>query len=124
MSPITTTTAVVPAEKAAQIDNIFEGLVAIGCQLAMSSDGIRDGIALRRVFKKDSMEAQQFCLAAGVLVAEGWLKMVMVQGQTKGFIRAYAKEVPKENLLQFPVTSTAFFVGRPGCGLTSVEPPR
>ena len=118
------TETVVPADIATRIDNIFEGLVAIGCQLAMSSDGIRDGIAFRRVFKKDSMEAQQFCLAAGVLAAEGWLKMVMVQGQIKGFIRAYAKEVPKENLLQFPVTSTAFFVGRPGCGLTSVEPPR
>ena len=35
-----TTAAVVPAEKAEHIDNIFEGLVAIGCQLAMSSDGI------------------------------------------------------------------------------------
>ena len=102
----TMTAAVVPAEKAAQIDNIFKGLVGIGCQLAMSSDGIRDGIALRRVFKKDSMAAQEYCLAAGVLVAEGWLSMVVVQGQLKGFIRAYAKEVPKENLLQFPVTST------------------
>ena len=119
-----TTTAVVPAEKSAHIDNIFEGLVAIGYQLAMSSDGIRDGIVLHRVFKKDSIVAQGYCLEAGVLAAEGWLKMVMVQGQIKGFIRAYAKEVPKENLLQFPVTSTAFFVGRPGCGLTSVEPPR
>src|ERR1035441_4045195 len=106
MSPITTTTAVVPAEKAAQIDNIFEGLVAAGCHLAMSSDGIRDGIALRRVFKKDSVEAQQFCLAAGVLVAEGWLSMVVVQGQIKGFIRKYPRATTKENLLQFPVTST------------------
>ena len=101
----TTTAVVVPAEKAAQIDTIFEGLVAIGCQLAVSSDGIRDGIVLHRVFKKDSTAAQQFCLAAGVLVAEGWLSMVVVQGQLKGFIRAYAKEVPKENLLQFPERS-------------------
>jgi hypothetical protein len=41
MSAITTT--VVPAEQAAQIDKIFEGLVAIGCQLAMSSDGSETG---------------------------------------------------------------------------------
>ena len=109
----TTTAAVVPAEKAAQIDNIFKGLVGIGCQLAMSSDGMRDGIVLSRVFKKDSMEAQQFCLAAGVLVAEGWLSMVVVQGQIKGFIRKYPKTSPhvlQQNLLQFPITSTSLFV--------------
>jgi hypothetical protein len=110
-----TTTAVVPAEKAEHIDNIFEGLVAIGCQLAMSSDGIRDGIVLHRVFKKDSIEAQQFCLAAGVLVAEGWLSMVVVQGEIKGFIRKYPKTSPhvlQQNILQFPVMSTAFCVGQ------------
>ncbi len=96
-------TTTMPAEKAAKIDNIFRGLVGIGCQLAMSSDGIRDGIALRRVFKKHSVEAQQLCLAAGVLVAEGWLSMVVVQGQIKGFIRTYPKAAPRENLLQFPL---------------------
>jgi hypothetical protein len=64
---------------------------------------IRDGIVLKRVLKKHSMEAQVYCLAAGVLVGEGWLSMVMVQGQIKGFIRAYAKAAPKENVLQFPI---------------------
>jgi hypothetical protein len=98
----TTTAVVVPAEKAAQIDSIFEGLVAIGCQLAMSSDGLRDGIALRRVFKKDSTLAQGYCVEAGVLVAEGWLRIVRVQGQIRGFIRTYPKAALKENLLQFP----------------------
>ena len=104
MSP-TTPKVVVPAEKAQHIDNIFEGLVAIGAQLAMSRDGIRDGIALRRVFKKDSTAAQEYCLAAGVLVAEGWLSMVMVQGQIKGFIRMYPKAgapALPENVLRFP----------------------
>jgi hypothetical protein len=47
------TTTVVPPVKAEHIDNNFEGLVCLGCQLAMSADGIGDGIALRRVFKKD-----------------------------------------------------------------------
>jgi hypothetical protein len=64
----------VPAAKAKQIDDIFEGLVDVGNQLAWASDGIRDGIVLKRVFKKHSVEAQQFCLAAGVLVSEGWLR--------------------------------------------------
>lgn len=100
-----TTVVVVPAEKAEHIDNIFAGLVAIGGQLALSRDGIRDGIALRHVFKKHSMEAQEFCLAAGVLVAEGWLSMVVVQGRLKGFIRSYPKNgapALPENILQFP----------------------
>lgn len=114
-----TTTVVVPADIASRIDNIFERLVAIGCQLAMSSDGIRDGIALRRVFKKHSVEAQQLCLAAGVLVAEGWLRIVTVQGQLKGFIRAYPKEVRNENLLPFPVKS-----GPSGYGVNFVDVPR
>jgi hypothetical protein len=96
---------VVAPEKAEHIDNIFEGLQALGCQLAMSADGIRDGVVLRRVFKKHSLEAQQFCLAAGVLAAEGWLSMVVVQGQFRGFIRTYpavdAPALPK-NVLQFP----------------------
>jgi hypothetical protein len=70
---MTTTTMapiIVPPEKATHIENIFEGLVALGAQLAMSSDGIRDGIALRRVYRKDTMEFQEYCLAAGVLVGE------------------------------------------------------
>jgi hypothetical protein len=65
-----TTTAVVPAEKAAQIDNIFTGLVGIGCQLAVSSDGVRDGIVLHRVFKKYSTVAQGYCLAARSCLAD------------------------------------------------------
>jgi len=44
----------------------------------MSSDGIRDGIVLHRVSKKDSTVAQGYCLETGVLVAEGWLRMVVV----------------------------------------------
>jgi len=95
----------VPAERAEHIDNIFEGLVGLGCQLAWAADGIRDGIVLRRVFKKHSMEAQEYCLAAGVLVAEGWLSMVVVQGQIKGFIRDFPKTAappPPRNILQFP----------------------
>jgi hypothetical protein len=52
----------VPAEKAAKIDDIFDGLVAIGCQLAMSSDGVRDGIVLHRVFKRDSDSPHVFLL--------------------------------------------------------------
>lgn len=99
------TGVVVPAEKAAQIDNIFQGLAAIGCQLAMSSDGIRDGIMLHCVFKKDSTMAQGYCVEEGVLVAKGWLRIVTVQSQIKGFIRTYLKEVRNENLLQFPVKS-------------------
>ena len=101
MSAVTT----VPADKAKQIDDIFEGLVGLGCQLAWASDGIRDGIVLGHVFKKHSLEAQRFCLTAGVLVAEGWLSMVVVQGQIKGFVRAYpqmAAPAPNENILQFP----------------------
>jgi len=101
----TTMAVVVPAEKAAQIDNIFTSLVSIGCQLTMSNDGIRDGIALRRVFKKHSTEAQRSCLAAGVLVAEGWLSMIVVQGQIKGFIRKYPRVAPKETVLRFPAAS-------------------
>ena len=96
---------IVPPEKAEQIDHIFEGLVGIGCQLVMSSGGIRDGIALKRVLKKNSVEAQQFCLAAGVLVSEGWLSIVVVQGKLAGFIRKFPKtavSTSKENLLQFP----------------------
>lgn len=100
-----TTGVMVPPEKAEQIDNIFNGLVAIGAVLAMSRDGIRDGIAFREVFKKDTMEAQEYCLAAGVLVAEGWLSIVVVQGRLKGFIRMYpgpgSKALP-ENVMQFP----------------------
>jgi hypothetical protein len=95
----------IPAEKAVQIDDIFGGLVALGCQRAKAADGIRDGIVLKRVFKNQSLEAQEYCLAAGGLVAEGWLNMVLVQGQIKGFIRAFPKEAaaaPKANLLQFP----------------------
>ena len=102
MSPTSTTTAVVPTEKAEHIDKIFDGLVGLGCQLVWAADGIRDGIVLHRVFKKHSVEAQQFCLAAGVLVAEGWLRMVAVQGQIKGFIRAYPKTITKKNILEFP----------------------
>lgn len=100
-----TTTAVVPADKTEHIDNIFKGLVAIGRILAMSRDGIRDGITLRRVFKRDTIEAQEYCLAAGVLVAEGWLFMVVVEGRLKGFFRIYAKSGAKvlpENAMNFP----------------------
>jgi hypothetical protein len=106
---------VVPPAKAAQIDNIFEGLVRLGCQLALASDGVRDGIALKRVFKKNSMEAQQLCLAAGVLVAEGWLKLTIVQDQVKGFVRAYPKAIAKKTLLQFPpkvAANTVYHSGR------------
>jgi hypothetical protein len=74
-------------------------------QPAMSSDGIRDGIALRRFFKMDSATAHEFCLAAGVLVAEGWQSMVDVQGRIKRFARAYPKTAwpaLKENTLKFP----------------------
>jgi hypothetical protein len=46
-----TTTVVVPVEKAEHIDNIFAGLVALGAQHTMSSDGVCDGIALQPVFK-------------------------------------------------------------------------
>jgi len=102
----TTTAVVMPAEKAAQIDNIFDGLVAIGCQLAWAADGVRDGIVLHCVSKKDSMSAQEYCLAAGILVAGGWLSMVVVQGRLKGFIRAYPKAeaapAAKGKVLQFP----------------------
>jgi hypothetical protein len=97
-----TTAVVVPAEKAAEIDRIFAGLVAIGGDHVLAADGIRDGIALQPIFKKNSIEAQQFCTAAGVLVAEGWLKLVIVQDQVKGFIRAYPKAVANENILRFP----------------------
>ena len=93
---------VVPPAKAAQIESIFNGLVGLGGQLAWAADGVRDGIALNRIFKKDSMEAQQYCLQAGVLVAEGWLKLIIVQDQVKGFVRAFPKVAAKENLLQFP----------------------
>jgi hypothetical protein len=101
---MTATTAVVPPEKARNIDNIFEGLVGLGCQLAMSADGMRDGIVLKPVLKKDTLEAQAMCLAAGVLVEQGWLSMVEVQGQIKGFIRKYPKAgtALPENVLQFP----------------------
>ena len=100
-----TTAGEVPAAVAEQIDAIFAGMVKVGAQLAMSRDGIRDGIALRRVFKKDTMEAQAKCLAAGVLVAQGWLSMVEVQGQIKGFIRIYPKAgtpALNDGLLRFP----------------------
>ena len=100
-----TTTVAVPAEKAEHIDNIFEGLVGLGCQLATAADGIRDGIVLKPLMKTQSLEAQELCLAAGVLVAEGWLSMVVVQGLLKGFIRTYpktGKPAPKKNVLQFP----------------------
>jgi len=99
----TTTAVVAPVEKAIHIGNIFEGLEALGCQLAMAADGIRDGIVLKPVLKTQSLAAQEFCLAAGVLVAEGWLRMVMVQGQLKGFIRAYPKASALEDgVLRFP----------------------
>jgi hypothetical protein len=105
MKVTTTTGVVVPVEKAEIIDNIFDGLVACGAVLAMSRNGIRDGIALRQVFKKRSFEAQEYCLAAGVLVAEDWLSMVVVQGRLKGFIRMYpgpkAVALP-ENIQRFP----------------------
>ena len=63
---MSTDTVLVPAEIATQIDDIFEGLVDVGCQLAMSSDGIRDGIVLHRVSKKDSTVAHRrvTCLVA------------------------------------------------------------
>ncbi len=64
MNQATTTAMMVPAEKAKQIDDIFEGLVGLGCQLAWAADGIRDGIVLTCVLKKHSKEAQQFCLEA------------------------------------------------------------
>lgn len=100
------TELIVPIEKADQIDQIFEGLVRVGCQRAWAADGIRDGIVLTCVLKKHSKEAQEYCLAAGVLVAEGWLRMVVVQGQIRGFIRAFPKtaaEALGENILQFPM---------------------
>ena len=100
-----TTVVVVPAEKAEHIDNIFEGLAGLGCLLAWAADGIRDGIVLKPVLKKHSVAAQEYCLAAGVLVAEGWLSMVVVEGQIRGFIRAYPKAgapALPENILQFP----------------------
>ena len=100
-----TTVVMVPAERAEHIENIFEGLVGLGCKLAWAEDWIIDGIVLRRVFNKHSMEAQEYCLAAGVLVAEGWLSMVVVQGQIKGFIRDFPKTAappPPRNILQFP----------------------
>jgi hypothetical protein len=104
MKVTTMAPGVVQAEKATHIDNIVDGLVALGAQLAMSSDGVRDGIALRQVFKRDTMEAQEYCLASGVLVGKGWLSMV-VQGRLKGFARNYSKApavpLPK-NLLLFP----------------------
>jgi len=102
---IATPAVVVPPEKAAQIDNIFDGLVGLGCQLAKAADGIRDGIVLRHTFKTQSLEAQEYCIADGVLVGEGWLSMVVVQGRLKGFIRTHPKApaVPLPvNLLLFP----------------------
>lgn len=45
------------ADKAMHIENIFKGMVRLGGVLAMSRDGVRDGIALRDVFKKNSMDA-------------------------------------------------------------------
>jgi hypothetical protein len=101
-----TTVVVVPAEKAEHIQNIFDGLVGLGCQLARAADGVRDGIVLKPVLKSQSILAQEYCLAAGVLVAEGWLRMVMVQGQLKGFIRAYprtAEVALPANILLFPL---------------------
>jgi hypothetical protein len=96
---------VVPPEIAEYIDNLFADMVKVGAQLAMSRDGIRYGIALRQVFKKDTMEAQAMCLATGVLVAQGWLSMVEVQGRIKGFIRKYPKAgtpALNDGLLRFP----------------------
>jgi hypothetical protein len=105
MSATTTTAVVVPPEKVECIQNIFDGMVKIFGLLAMSRDGVRDGIAFRHVFKKDTMEAQELCLAAGVLVSEGWLTIVTVQGRLKGFIRKYpapdAPVLPK-NVIVFP----------------------
>jgi hypothetical protein len=57
------------------------------------------------VFKARTIEAQEFCLAAGVLVGQGWLSMVVVLGRIKGFVRTYPKEAvpaPPENVLMFP----------------------
>jgi hypothetical protein len=79
-----TTAVVVPAAQAEHIDNIFKGLVRLGGVLAMSRDGVRDGIAFREVFKKDSMEAQELCLAAGFLAGEDWLEVVNVGGPAQG----------------------------------------
>jgi hypothetical protein len=85
----------------------------------LARDGIRDGIALRHVFKKDTVEAQELCLAAGVLIAEGWLSMVQVQGRLVGFIRRYpgpgAKALP-ENVVQFPRRKCEKEVARPVAG--------
>jgi hypothetical protein len=53
------------------------------------------------------MEAQQYCFQAGILVAEGWLKQIIVQDQVKGFVRAFPKIVGKDNLLQFPLNVAA-----------------
>ena len=68
MSAITTT--VVPAEKAAQIDKIFEGLVAIRLSTGDVLRRIRDGIVLHCVFKKYSTVAQGYCLAARSCLAD------------------------------------------------------
>jgi hypothetical protein len=112
-----TTAVVVPAEQAGHIDNIFKGLVTLGAVLAMSRDGIRDGIALREVFRKHTMDARELCLAAGVLIGEDWLEMVVVGGPLKGFIRAFpaarAAAVPIGNMLKFPRRKCEKEVARP-----------
>jgi hypothetical protein len=41
---------VVPAEKAEHVDNIIDGLA--GCQQDWAGDGVWDGMASKRVFKK------------------------------------------------------------------------
>jgi hypothetical protein len=41
---------VVPAEKAEHVDNIIDGLA--GCQQDWAADGVWDGMASKRVFKK------------------------------------------------------------------------
>lgn len=46
MGLTSTTAVVVPPEKAIRIDNTFEGLLALGCQHAKATHGIRDGAVL------------------------------------------------------------------------------
>jgi hypothetical protein len=101
------TAVVVPADKAEQIESVFEGMAALGCQLAKSADGTTDGIVLKRVFKKDPLAAQRFCLEAGVLAPEGWLTLVHVQGRLIRFVRAYPKTaVPsRRTFCSFPEES-------------------
>jgi hypothetical protein len=118
-NPLMSAVTTVPDGKAEQIDHIFEGLVRVGSQLAWAADGIRDGIVLTCVLKKHSKDAHEYCLEAGILVAEGWLRMVLVQGEIKGFVRAYPKTAPpvlKEKILQFPMRSCGSKSGQVASG--------